>query len=307
MANSRVKSCQARLQEIRKELGIKKKDYGKSPQPDIYNQLPEIHIKKNKKQAKKEKKQRKYQRYQLANWYLNKYLKPEYANSIFEAFDDFEDMVEYACTMAYDHIQNCTYEKSDRKTWDEWVVEKKERLVEEEYRNVDYPLGCDRTQTIGRPVVYLNESDEIPEYYWDEFERYCKKHPIKKHRDLKERRTKFIKKINKSYMKTYGKYASGDGDPTLDLTKYMSLCVDKDKMIRNLKRVAKENEARAKQIKNEMDKWFSHKVVSSDFRKKISDHADRVMRDQKKRIKQFIEDWDIDPEHAPRPTVWFTE
>lgn len=300
----RTKSCRSRLQEIRKELGISKKDYGKGSNRSIHDPLPEIHIKADKKTKKKEKKRKKKQRYMLADWYLNKYLKPKYAQQIFEAFDDFEEMVDYACTMANEYLQVFTYSKKDRKTWDEWAEEKAKLIYTEETRRKDYPLGADMNGGIGRPVVYLDENADIPEFYWDAFDEYCEKHPIKKHRDISERRKKFIRKINKQYMRTYGKYAKGTGDPSSDITQYMTLCVDKDRMVDNLKKVMKENVARTEQLKKEMGRWIKHCDVSPEFQKKVAAHTDKVMKNQQKRIKKFFADMGIDPATLPSPPVF---
>ena len=293
LANGK-RTCKDWLQRVREDLGISEEDYGTSMQKEIHSRdLAVFHEKTPKKEKKARKKAEKKRRYALAYWYLNDYLKPEYSKRVYEAFDDLEDIVDFAYNLAVEHIENFVKTPEKREvSWEEWKKRRTAELELERARKKDYPAGIDFDNAPGTPVIYINENADIPDLYWDAFEHYCDEHPVKNAKQAKKRRVKFIKMVNKQYMKTYGKYAKGKikaGD-RIDTATYMALCVDPDRMIDNLKRIQKENEKQAKLFREEMEKWFTEVKCDPVVAKRLLAHSRTVRKQLSTRVDEMMED-----------------
>ena len=117
-------------------------------------------------------------------WYLEEFLKPEYARKIYEKFADFKEMVDYAYEEAMGVVKACTF-----------VIE----------RDID-PF-----------TIFEDTPDDeldIPEIQWEEFKVYCKKHPLKGGaKDIFERRKRFQKYTRKRRGRYYSKRRMRMYDP----------------------------------------------------------------------------------------------
>ena len=285
------RSCHDRLQKLRKEFGISKKEYGKAPPPITGRTLPVIDLSPTKKEKKKQKKQLRKKQYKLAWWYLNDYLRPCFAQEIYDQFDDVEELTDYACKEALMIIENFRYDPKDRLTWDQWVKKEEARMEREVISKKAYMKGIDLDNAPGRPIIYINENADIPEIYWPAFELYCDEHPIKNNKQAKKRRIKFIKMVNKQYMKTYGKVAKGktkhDNWNTNDM---LSLCVDTPEMMESLRRHLKKSVAHADNVRKQMEKWFTHIDCDPEVKKKLLKHHDKVASQASKKVDEFLKD-----------------
>lgn len=249
-----------------------------------------------KKVKKKEKKKEKKKRYKIAYWYLHEYLKPEYMNQAYDYFaGDLEGLVNFAYQQAAEVAAYLTYYPEDHDIpFDDWAKRHIAELEEREERERNLPKGVDIDNAPGTPVIYINENADIPDLYWTAFEHYCDKHPVKNQKQAKKRRIKFIKMVNKQYMKTYGKYAKGKikKGERFDSVNYMTLCVDKERMIENLKKVMKENAKRTEVFKQEMEKWFTRlgSKVNPDVKDRIMSHSAEVHKNMQSRLKNMVID-----------------
>ena len=99
MANSSGRlSCHDWIKKMRKQMDISKKDLERDlkREPIKSSNLPVIDLSPSKKQKKKLKKKEKKERYKLAYWYIHQYLKPQYADNIYDYFDnDLDQIVEF--------------------------------------------------------------------------------------------------------------------------------------------------------------------------------------------------------------------
>lgn len=263
--------------------------------PPKTGELPVIKFSEDKKEKKRKKKNAYKQKCKLAYWYLHEYLKPKYADNVYEYFDnDIDQIIEFGYEMAQDYIQNFVHDPKDELTWDEWAAKKIKELEAKDERRSNVSLwGADIENAPGTPVIYINENADIPDLYWGAFEHYCDLHPVKNQKQAKKRRIKFIKKVNKQYMKTYGHAAKGKikKHSGFGLIDYMTLSVDKERMLANLKKIAKENAKRSEQMKEELDKWFKHiGGVSKAAQKKILSHSDMVHKSMQNRLHDMVID-----------------
>ena len=194
---------------------------------------------------------------------------------------------------ALDHIQNFTYDPKEKRewTWEEWNQLQAERRAKEEEKQ-KHLKGVDIDHAPGTPAIYINENADIPEIYWSAFEHYCDLHPVKNAKQAKKRRIKFIKMVNKQYKKTYGHMATGKikkGDKW-DTVKYASVCIDKERMMENLKRIRKENVARMDYMKKQMEKWIKTNQISSEAGQKMLAHARKVRKNMQERLDDLVID-----------------
>ena len=297
MANSSGRLyCHDWIKKMRKQMDISKKDLERDlkREPIKSSNLPVIDLSPSKKQKKKLKKKEKKERYKLAYWYIHQYLKPQYADNIYDYFDnDLDQIVEFGYKMALDHIQNFTYDPKEKRewTWEEWNQLQAERRAKEEEKQ-KHLKGVDIDHAPGTPAIYINENADIPEIYWSAFEHYCDLHPVKNAKQAKKRRIKFIKMVNKQYKKTYGHMATGKikkGDKW-DTVKYASVCIDKERMMENLKRIRKENVARMDYMKKQMEKWIKTNQISSEAGQKMLAHARKVRKNMQERLDDLVID-----------------
>ena len=207
--------------------------------------------------------------------------------------DLLDQIVEFGYRMALDHIQNFTYDPKEKRewTWEEWNQLQAERRAKEEEKQ-KHLKGVDIDHAPGTPAIYINENADIPEIYWSAFEHYCDLHPVKNAKQAKKRRIKFIKMVNKQYKKTYGHMATGKikkGDKW-DTVKYASVCIDKERMMENLKRIRKENVARMDYMKKQMEKWIKTNQISSEAGQKMLAHARKVRKNMQERLDDLVID-----------------
>lgn len=288
------KSAHEYIKKLRKEFHIKREDYKSNKPEEIKStNLPVIDMRTSKKERKKIKKREQKKRYKAAKWYLMDYLKPEYSNPIFDYFgDDIEGLVDYACERVEEYLIYLSYDPKEKKpdrTVEEWGREYIAKKQAQEELRKNQLGGLDIENAPGTPVIYIDPDGDIPDIYWNAFELYCDDHPVKTKKQAKKRRRKFIKMVNKQYKKTYGKMATGKGG-YWDTIDYMSVCIDKDRMIDNLKKMSEENAERTEKFKKEMEKFFVKIGTPQPARDKIMKHSKRISKSFSIRMDSMIDD-----------------
>lgn len=151
--------------------------------------------------------------YDLAYWFLECYLKRKYADQLYDQYaNDVEGLVDYVSSYArswFAYVNRDTRPltaeevMADRADPDEEVVDiggmKFHKLERAERKRRHYITN-----------IREDRCPDIPDEYWDEFEEWCKDHPLKKYRKKAKalglgshtgamdlRRIQFLKKINK--------------------------------------------------------------------------------------------------------------
>lgn len=291
----RKKSCHEFIKKLRKEFNIKKDEFRSKQPSDIKSaNLPVFDLSPSKKEKKKRNKAKKRERYKLAKWYLFDYLKPEYKDQVFDYFDnDLDQIVDWACEQVDIYLTQLSYDPKEKRemTLEEWSAEYYAKKAEENERRKNLTSGIDLENAPGTPILYIDPDGDIPGIYWNAYELYCDDHPIKTKKQAKKRKAKFIKMVNKMYMKTYGNVAKGKiKKGRWNTVDYMSLCVDKERMIENLKRLSKENIARTEQYKKDMEKFFVRIHASAETRERMLSRSKEINKGLRKRIDQMVID-----------------
>lgn len=143
--------------------------------------------------------------YNIAKRWLFDMIYPWERHDILRKFNDTEDTMEvvrYAVVQYYLWKEAFVLPNQDRMDFDQWAKQELVRRESEDLMEREWPVNADPNAP-GYPMVYI-EGDEIPYFYEDRYDAYCKKHPIKRPSEEKERRRKFIDKMNKEYRKTVG-------------------------------------------------------------------------------------------------------
>lgn len=274
-------SCADRLHQIQRDVGLTDEEL-RAAVREVSRprevKLPTFHEKvKEQKQAQKTfDKERKKEKYRLVHWYLEEYLKPEYANEIYYEHPDFKDLVEYVYDLVLGLIQLNTF-----------VI-----------REIDDPREV---------LPETPETDfDIPEIQWKEFDQYCKEHPLKDVNDIIRRREKFKLSREKKRRRYYSKKRMRAYDPIFALT-----AVDEKEMIANLERISKENEIRVREFRKMLDSLVEDKSVGSVALARFNESTKAMLENHKRRLKTFIKNCkspnstitlDIDDE----PTIVFS-
>ena len=264
------RSCADRLHQIQRDAGLSDKEL-KQAVRDVARprevRLPTFH----EKTTKQEKQRRKYEaggklrKRAIARWYLEEYLKPQYAYEIYMRYPKFKQLVEYAYNQAMALIQVTTF-----------VVE------------------SDINPSIVFPAPPVSDLD-IPETQWKEFGQYCKSHPLKSPRDIFKRRKKFKKYRYKKRGKYYSRKRMRMYDPLFAMT-----VVNEKEMIKNLNRISKENELRVQKFHEMLDSLVKDKSVGSAMLEKFDKQTREIMKRQKTRMKQFMKERG----HKPTPLTF---
>ena len=291
----RKKSCHEFLKKLRHDYNIKRDDYRQRKPSDIKSaNLPVIDLSPSKKEKKKRQKAEQKKRYKLAKWYLFDYLKPQYKDQVFEYFDnDLEAIVDWACQQVEIYMTQLSYDPKEKRemTLEEWSREYYENRAAEEDRRKNLTAGIDLENAPGAPILYIDPEGDIPGIYWDAYELYCDDHPIKTKKQAKKRKAKFIKMVNRMYKKTYGNIAKGKiKKGQWDTVNYMSLCIDKERMIKNLKRLSKENIDRSERYRKDMEKFFSRVGAPPEVQQRMLSRSKEVNRTLRHRVDQMVID-----------------
>ncbi len=216
------KKEQKKAMEQRHEREIKEwqEKYGRKdlPKYKLPVQKETKAIRKARKKRKKEEVKKNRQiKYDVTYWLLHDYLSPEFSMMVWEGFkDDFEGMVDHC----YDLV--CTWSRlfvrdkkkrniSPTKAYEMlFIEEEEEKEVVEEVGGFKFKsiITSEKHKKWINTDVYENTSAEIPDAYWDEFDKWADKHPLKKYEKKAKklgggvtarrlRRITFLKKINK--------------------------------------------------------------------------------------------------------------
>lgn len=260
MKSMERKSCASRLHAMQRDFGLSDKDL-KNAVRDITTprevELPTFHEKITKAERRRRKLSeltKKQRKYKTVYWYLEEFLKPEYARKIYEKFADFKDMVDYAYEEAMGVVKACTF-----------VIE----------RDID-PF-----------TIFEDTPDDeldIPEIQWEEFKVYCKKHPLKGGaKDIFERRKRFQKYTRKRRGRYYSKRRMRMYDPLFAMND-----MNRKEMIKNLERITRENEQRVKKFHEMLGSLVQDKSIGAEAMRRFDKQTDELLKRHRKRMNQFM-------------------
>ena len=218
---------------------------------------------------------------QIAYWYLSKYLRPDTASWIEYRFrNDYNGFVRFLYKQASVLIR---YNLP------------REEMTLDEYNQMYPPLPImqsnDGTGAIdpnmpGFAIVQVDEdSDEIPDYYWEMFQKYCKKHKLKKGMTAKKRRKKFLKHTNKLYRKSFGKSSSAKKSAK----RYMStaLAMAKKSTKDEIDYMLHQHKANYKMIKGQVDEWVKRGVATREACDSLLERSRDIIDQYEKRMKEL--------------------
>lgn len=178
---------------------------------------PSKETKKIRKAREKRKKEKFTQnQYQRAYWYLHEYLKPEFKDQYYDMFlGDVDGLVKFA----NDQVDGLEFLAEQARLQKKYKHMSQEDLIQEyfaEKEAVEKGIVVEdgiRWEPVdvsyeNRKEVEINYDGlvEIPDVHWDAFVKWSDKHPLKEFKKkarkhgwstIKERRIKFLKKLNK--------------------------------------------------------------------------------------------------------------
>lgn len=260
MGTPRRRSCVSRLHAIQDDFGLSEKEL-KQAVKDVARprevELPTFHEKVTKKEKMRREMERpgnKQRKYMIAHWYLEEYLDPEYAYDVYRKHLIFKDLVEYAYERAMGIIQLGTYITNN---------------------------DLDPLEAFPDPP---DDELDIPEIQWNEFDAYCKKHPLKGGaKDIFNRRKRFKKYLRKRRGRYYSKRRMRMYDPLFAMT-----VVDEKEMLKNLERITRENELRVKRFHEMLDSLVTDKSIGAEAMKKFDKQTKDIMTQHRKRLNSFM-------------------
>lgn len=256
-------SCVSTLRRIQEDCGITDKDLKRA----VHNiatprevTLEEISVTYGKKELKAERQREKLQnkttkrrRQQMAYWYLEEYLRPEYAmREFYMKYDDPDELLEAAYQEVLGLVQLRTFE-----------------------------LGPASWEDVFEPEP--SEPWDIPESQEEAFEKWCKKHPLRGYNDIIPRRERFLKSLRKVKRKYYSKKRLGMYDPLFAQT-----YVDEKEMLDNLKHITAQNELRIREFHEMLESLYKNNGISRDVMKKFDKQTDELMKHHRRRLNEFI-------------------
>ena len=277
-------SCAARLHEMQKDFGFSNKELKQAireiSQPREV-ELPTFRMSEEAVRREKEisgEKVPKQRKYELAWWYLEEYLKPQYAMEIYMKYLKFKDLVNYAYQCALDLIDFLTFRI--RKLT---VEEVNEMLAPEELDDFDIPPAQEK-----------------------EFDDYCEKHPLKDANDVITRRENFKEYRYKKRKKLYSPKRLRMYDPVAALT-----MPNEKAIIKDLKRIGAENERRVQAFNKFMEKYFPNIAKGSVLMSRFNEQTQHLLDANKKRIDEMVKRMGQPPDpiqisidNQPTITVW---
>jgi len=261
------RSCADRLHQIQKDIGLTDKELKEAVRevarprevqlPTIHEKLPKVEKEMNEYRVggKRHKKA-------VAYWYLEEYLKPEYAQEIYVEHPDYKELVEYAYEQAMNLVQLQSFELE---------------------KDIDlFSVFPDYT-----PVGKY----DIPEEQWEEFDQYCEKHPVKNVSDVFKRRKKFKKWRNKRSRKyCTKKYIERMYDPLFALT-----VTDEKEILANLQRISRENEQRIIEFHKFLDSLVADQSIGSSAMAKFNEQTKVIQQKHRQRIHDFMKAHGMSP------------
>lgn len=260
MAEPKRRSCASRLHALQDDFGLSEKEL-KQAVREVSRprevKLPTFHEKVSKKEKMRRELEtpgNKQRKYMIAYWYLEEYLEPEYSHDVYRKHQDFKDLIQYAYEQAMGVIQIGTY-----------------------------IVNTDLDPLTAFPDPPDDELD-IPEIQWNEFDVYCKKHPLKGGaKDIFKRRKRFKKYLHKRRGRYYSKKRMRMYDPLFAMT-----VVDEKEMLKNLERITRENELRVKKFHEMLDSLVSDRSIGAEAMKKFDKQTKDIMSQHRKRLNSFM-------------------
>lgn len=234
--------------------------------------------------------------FKLADWWLNDFLFPEYANSMF--YSKYETLGELVAAAAYMAERFIYASKGNRDTMTikQWgkkkVYEEAKYDTHDKFISPENEFLRDGIDCGFRPVVYLGDTDDIPPFLWKAFKKYCKKKKAKSAKKIKKCRKKFIKKINKEYIKTY----RGKGKRKVrDLSTFnpvaYSLSIDDESIRKNLKKLLIHNKRQICDMKEDLEELLEDApYFDRDKVNKLVERTRKVFKKQADEYRKFLKE-----------------
>ena len=241
-------SCHERLKQLRKELNYDTK----KNEPET-STLPVIHLKADKRMKKIRKemsKKEKANKAAIARDILYNLFEEWYAKELMETME-YEELIDFVIDYA--------------KAW-------KEQLTDFEVMSLDTLL----------PEEPFDEDFDIPDDQWDAYVKFEKsqKKSVNGIKDVIKMRKKFKKEVNKK-RKHYVKHGLMIYDPLFKHSK-----VNEQQMVKNLKRISRENEIRTQEFAKMMNKLVGD-PVNQKLLKSFEEHTKAVIHQVNKQIKDI--------------------
>lgn len=235
------------------------KEFKYKPEHPEYSSLPVIHLKKEKI-PKSIRKKHKQDKASIALDILYNLFTDEYAVYLLKTME-YDELVDYCI---------------------DWAEAWKDQLVDR----------CD-----GEPLSVLDPESpsvddfDIPDDEWKSYLEYEKKHKPKNFTDVMDNRKRFKKHVKKG-RKRYYKKGLMIYDP---LFKHSH--IDEQQMIKNLKRISRENEQRTKEFAKMMNDLVGDNPANQKILKSFEKHTAEVH----KRVKRQIRDIEKSAPKTPLP------
>lgn len=285
-----------RIEELRREFGISRSEFDHPEYivPKSSAELPVLDVATMKFRQSDDDFMERMDHYQkrtkrkirdriliIARWYM-RYLKPETVEWLDRKYrNNYEGFVNSLYAQASMLIQ--------------WNLPKKEMSLDE--YNVTHPIIVQSPQNKvqmygvdpnapGKAVLYVDEeSGDIPDYYWKEYKKYCRKHKLKNGMTARKRRQKFLHKINKRYKKLVGKRDSPRKFAkkyVRDFTKFGHE-IKKREIAYMLDQHTKNYEMLQRNAKN----WVKRGVATQEACDQLLERSQEIMDNFKKRMKML--------------------
>ena len=254
--------------EIEQKDWLQKFSRRKMPNVTISSSEPKAVKRARKERKKYEDSVLRQKKYDLVYWFMESYLKPDFAKSIYaeyaNRFDEMvDDMYEYA-TNWLDYVNHYTDEDL---TIDDVMFNVEDRYSDEKEVIVDVGgMKFKRLESAERKRRHyetdwtVDSCPDIPDEYWAEFKKWCKDQPLKKYEKKAKklglgksvgaiglRRIAFLEKINKRN-KGFHKNIMKSGINLFDPATGQSFISEKKMKEYVHKRMKKYDEQRAKFI-----------------------------------------------------------
>ena len=229
--------------------------------------LPTFHEKVSKYEKlriKAEEKGNKERKYKVVYWYLEKYLKKSEAKKIYETHLEFKELVSYVYELALNLVQLQNFVLEDNMDAETVIAE------------------LEGPQTPGRY--------DIPRELEQEFDAYCKKHPISSATEIIPRRRKFQKHRRKRRHAMYSKRRMRIYDPLFAATRQ-----DAKQMYNDLKQIGRENEIRVQKFRQMIEGLVKDQSVGANAMRMFDERTKAVMKQHQKRLDQFARQAGLKP------------
>lgn len=292
----KTNATKRRIEELRREFGITRSEFDHPEYivPKSSSELPVLDISTMKFHEadnslmeqmdhyhKRQKRKINDRVLIISRWYMH-YLKPETVEWIDRKYRN-----------NYDGFVNCLYQQASM------LIQlnlPKEEMTLDEY-NISHPVtiqsSMEKTQMYGvdenapgKAILYVDEeSGDIPEYYWKEYKKYCRKHKLKNGMTAHQRRQKFLHKINKRYKKLSGKRESSKKFAKRYVREFTQFGHEIKK--REIEYVLEQHKKNYEMIQRNAKDWVKRGVATKEACDQLLERSHEIMDNFKKRMKML--------------------